>query len=448
MKKTNRLNELFKNKKQLNVSGSYLLYTQMQKQSLCAQITLTEKVDVDLLQKAVDRTQKRMPYLGDVLTLDKGKFYYTENTLPFVVTEFREGENVLRPTGCEENNFHLIDCVCQGNDIWVSMNHYLCDGLGSNLFIEATLLNYFSLKDGVEYEVDGVRFPGSPILPGEEEDQYDETYEVSPDYKPLGVSAIQDASKVMLPEIVDCDRDPAKDGYLFTELVLDEKEFVSFCKERSSSPAATLATFLSEVIIGVHPELFTIDNPVIGLIPISSRRFLGKDNTFKNTSTSVLIPFKKDNSKSFAEKCADARLKLKSGINPNRIRFETNAAKRMERLLATSDDYETIRNMFRKVPNYSVGTFTIDYVGGLRLGDTYRDRIDSFRYLCVMGNLDMFVSTNGGKFIITLGRCFSSDVYDRELEKKLKEQGLSVRSYALEPFKPPVTKLFDELGIE
>ena len=123
-------------------------------------------------------TLRRMPCFSDALVERKGDFYYTVNPLPFEVAE----TETLRRVGGAETNWHCLDVTCWNDTAWFSMFHGFCDGLGLNLFIEATLYNYFCIRDGKQYSAEGVRAPESPVLPEEEKDPFARAYELPEDF--------------------------------------------------------------------------------------------------------------------------------------------------------------------------------------------------------------------------------------------------------------------------
>lgn len=100
------------------------------------------------------------------------------NPLPFEVAETQ----TLRRVGGAQTNWHCVDVTYWNDTAWFSMFHGFCDGLGLNLFIEATLYNYFCIRDGKQYAVEGVRTPDSPVLPEEEKDAFAQAHDLPEDF--------------------------------------------------------------------------------------------------------------------------------------------------------------------------------------------------------------------------------------------------------------------------
>lgn len=66
------------------------------------------------------------------------------NPLPFEVAETQ----TLRRVGGAQTNWHCVDVTYWNDTACFSMFHGFCDSLGLNLFIEATLYNYWKDQSG------------------------------------------------------------------------------------------------------------------------------------------------------------------------------------------------------------------------------------------------------------------------------------------------------------
>ena len=125
-------------KKELALSASPYVYLAPDIHVFTVEVSHREKIDGDLLQRAMDRTLTRMPYLRDTFQEDHGAVYYAENPLPMTVAHTPE----IRRVGGAETNWHLLDLTWDGNKTWFSMFHGFCDGQGLNMFIESVLYHY------------------------------------------------------------------------------------------------------------------------------------------------------------------------------------------------------------------------------------------------------------------------------------------------------------------
>ena len=97
-------------KKELALSSSPYVFLPVDIPVYVVEFTHKDEVDADLLQKALDRTIARMPYLSDTLQIEGGAVYYAANPLPMEV-----GRGIwLRPVGGRETNYHMLDLTCDG----------------------------------------------------------------------------------------------------------------------------------------------------------------------------------------------------------------------------------------------------------------------------------------------------------------------------------------------
>ena len=162
-------------KKELALSASPYVYLPSEITLYVVEVTHKDEVDADLLQKALDRTIARMPYLADTLQIEGGAVYYAKNPLPMEV-----GRGVwLRPVGGRETNYHLLDVTCDGRVTCFSMFHGFCDGQGINALVESVLYHYYCMRDGVEYDPCGIRTDAGAMSEAEEADPCSLTYEAA-----------------------------------------------------------------------------------------------------------------------------------------------------------------------------------------------------------------------------------------------------------------------------
>ena len=119
-------------KKELALSASPYVYLPADIPVYTVEVTHREEIDGELLQRALDKTLQRMPYLTDTFTEEHGAMYYAENPLPMTVAHTDQ----LRRVGGPETNYHMLDLTWDGNKTWFSMFHGFCDGQGINAFLE------------------------------------------------------------------------------------------------------------------------------------------------------------------------------------------------------------------------------------------------------------------------------------------------------------------------
>ena len=165
-------------KKELAISGSPYVYLPVDIPAYTVEVTHCDPIDGELLQRALDRTIQRMPYLSDTLTIEHGAVYYAKNPLPMEAAHTAS----IRHVGGSETNYHMLDLIWDGHTTCFSMYHGFCDGQGINAFLESVLYHYYCMKDGVEYDPNGIRADSTRMTEGETLEPFSKQYEVSPDF--------------------------------------------------------------------------------------------------------------------------------------------------------------------------------------------------------------------------------------------------------------------------
>ena len=230
-------------KKEMALSSSPYVYLPVDIPAYTVELTHRDPIDGELLQRALGRTLQRMPYLSDTLVIEGGAVYYAKNSLP--------------------------------------MFHGFCDGQGINAFLESALYHYYCMKDGVEYDPNGIRSDSTRATEAETFEPFSRQYEVSPDFAMPERREMPTAYH--LPEIV-----PNRSGEVLEYgFRLPSEALMQFVKANGTSPSVMLSMLVGEAIQRVHPDA---DAPIFVNIPVSVRRQLGCEETFKNCSSRIILP--------------------------------------------------------------------------------------------------------------------------------------------------------------
>ncbi|MBQ9057848.1 MAG: hypothetical protein IJ125_01540 [Atopobiaceae bacterium] len=424
--------------KEQNFSGATQLYTELPVRTYVGEVEISSEVDGDILQNAMNDVLERAPYFADALVEHNGDFFYAENPLPMEVTK-----GGLRTTGGPETNYHNIDVTYEGKVMSFSMNHGLCDGQGLNLFIEAVINRYFSRKDGVDYPAGGLRVPGQPVLDGEEADGIAHLEPMEPTPEIEAVLAQRYRKSYVLPEAAG-----EHLGHMHVMTVhVPVDELVGFARSCGSSPAPTLATLMAQTVFSVHPEC---DEPVLAIIPASTRDALGVPNTFKNAADGTFVYFDQNDGATFAERTNAAREALRAQVAPDFLRFL--AAGLRERIARTQGMHSFAEK--RKVIDITgLGEppIFVDYIDGLR-AEGFEDQVVSFRYLASPQRdnaecLGLMATVINGHFDLALNRSFATDVYDRAFITTLESHGIPFERGAESTYLSPRNGLITALGL-
>ena len=182
---------------------------------------------------------------------------------------------------------------------------------------------------------------------------------------------------------------------------------MAFVKENGTSPAVMLSMLVGETILRMHPDA---DAPIVSNIPVSVRRMLGCEETFKNCSGRVVLPVSGTpmDALPFAQRAAQLRGVLKMQMNQDLYRMTYNYIGGMyrKRMSEAADYREEIRK-----PAAFLGvchdTFYIDYIGSLHKTG-YSEQITDVRFLCepALGNtLHLNIIEHNGQFRVACLAC-------------------------------------------
>jgi NRPS condensation-like uncharacterized protein len=211
----------------------------------------------------------------------------------------------------------MLDLTWDGNKTWFSMFHGFCDGQGISAFLETVLYYYYCLKDGKTYEPNGIRTDASPMDEGEFQEPLSHPYAIDPGF--TMPEKKEQPAPYHLPEF-----SPTRDtSFRVYSLRVSSGEMMDFVRKNGTSPSVMFSMLMGEAILRVHPEA---DAPVMANVPVSLRKMLGCEETFKNCSGRIILPIHGTpmDAMPFAERAAALRGLLKMQMNPNIQRITYN----------------------------------------------------------------------------------------------------------------------------
>ena len=418
-------------KKEMAISSSPYVYQPMDIPAYTVEVTHRDPIDGKLLQRALDRTIHRMPYLSDTLTIDHGAIYYANNPLPMEAAHVAG----IRHVGGSETNYHMLGLTWDGNVTWFSMYHGFCDGQGIYTFLESVLYHYYCMKDSVEYDPNGIRADSTEMTEAETFEPCSRQYEVSPDF--TMPENRQQPAFYHLPEIVrNHGGEVEEHGFL-----LPSEAFMKFVKANGTSPSVMFSMLVGEAITRLHPDA---DAPVMVNIPVSIRRQLGCEETFKNCSSRIMLPISGTpmDALPFDQRAAQLRAMLKQQMAPDRFRAIYNRLGQIyrERMEQATDYREELK---KPAGFFSVfhDTFYIDYIGSMHKTG-YSEQITDVRFLCkpAAGNtLHLNVIEHNGEFRVTCLACSEIAPLADALEQVIQAHDLPVQRMPVQHFALPLT---------
>jgi len=226
--------------------------------------------------------------------------------------------------------------------------------------------------------------------------------------------------------------------------------FMAFVKGNGTSPAVMFSMLVGEAILRVHPDA---DAPIVANAPVSVRRMLGCEETFKNCSSRVTLPVHGTpmDALPFAQRAAQLRSVLKMQMDTELYHVQYNYLGGMyrKRMGEATDYQEEI-----KKPAGFLGvchdTFYIDYIGSMHK-TAYSEQITDVRFLCkpALGNtLHINIIEHNGSFRLTCLACSDITPILDALEQVIKDHELPFERTPEQRFTLPKTNWRDGMALD
>ena len=393
-------------------SGQSFLYRSGGYNSTVVEVRMAERVTAGNLQAALTKVSRRFPYLMQKLVEVDGVYHLVDDHNSLVAKRTRG----YRQLGSMATGYHLIDVTYIDNLIRVAFHHGLCDGGGIKPFVESLIYYYCCDKYHREFSSEGIRTVGQPIAPGE----YTEPFGSEPFAIEGEVSKAEHVDEVRLPEATTTPL-----GCWRTQFVLDEATFVAASKRIGATPSIMLALVLSHAIARVLPAETLAEKAVVCNVAVDYRHAIGADATHCNCVGSVALPLTAADDAAGWEATAHRwRALLAAAREPNTVRAALNKQIGLFNRLEQTKGLEAKRSMMSFFDSLLSDTYTLSYLGRLRLND-YAEHVESACFYS--GNrsgISLSVLAAAGKFCIDMHQGFPGDRYVRAFEDALRPYGL------------------------
>ncbi len=202
--------------------------------------TLTEEIDCNIMNSAMQKTIKRYPYFAfRIIKTEKG-YDKIENSLPIVVKESFSNEIIL---GSEDVNYHWVAAAVDGRQLKLFMSHIIADGRSFMLFYKTLLYCYISEKYQIQLDPTDIILPDSEISP--EEDVKIEHLVDGAD----GSNFKNCEDPFVIPDEVEDEMN----GYRY-QITIPEKDFLKLSKSNDNSPITLLTIYMAKMFKRLFPE--------------------------------------------------------------------------------------------------------------------------------------------------------------------------------------------------
>ncbi len=268
-------------------------------------IRMSEPVDPNLLQKAVELALIRFPQMKIGMTRGAHDYHYYYNDRPPVVLPFED----ISPyhMGSADNNGYLFTVGYQDKTIYMEYQHSVADGHGFDQLIRSVLFEYLTLC-GKPVENDGsIRTRETAFSPSECEDGYQKLDRADPSEE--GHYTVDTSFHPQIPQ-ARYDDSPE----LMTEVTFSFEEMHKWTKAHGVSPVSLLYTALSFAIYRTYYTEADRGTPIVAEVPMDLRQIVPSDTT-RFFVALLDLPFEYEwFSLPFAEACA----KVKEAFNTQR----------------------------------------------------------------------------------------------------------------------------------
>ncbi len=416
-----------------NACGATQFYGK-KKRSYIVEITLSEPIRGEFLQQAVDKALVRLPYYRSAFVRKKGLYYYADNDLPLLVAESEQP----RVIGGKITNYHMVDVTYWKDKISFAMFHGLCDGLGFNRFIEAVLYHYVCFKDGRVYNDEGIYTDKIPYDPAETADIH--SMRRKADIKKVK-AAMGTETRIRLPELEGTE----VEKMYSLPLRVKTGDFLGWCKANNASPAAGAAAIMTQAIVR---EIGIREGVIMSVIPISLRKALQAEKTFKNAYAAIFVPTTPEDARrlSTGELAARIRVAMKEKLTGEFPKLVSAGMNTIIHLGSRMPTYYLKNKVMAMSENNPQNTFFVDYVGGLRTND-YAGQIRHVRYLNAPpanGATFLLMSETAGYFHINFTQTIPSDRYYLAFGDILDELGIPYERLPFDSYLNPEVELPEE----
>lgn len=396
---------------ELSTAGMLLGSSEQYRWTFRLRYTMTDTVDGEALNWAVQESIKRYPYFALEVYLDQEsqRLGTIPNSRPIVVNH---GDAPLN-LHTEAVNYHVFYVNYEGKLISINFNHAFCDGPGIFPFVHTLLFLYIYRKTGVMPDKAGVWLPGEEIS---EEELYDPLRDM------LNNDAV--AAKANNLQTVPFFVPIEQPGKVYYMLTMPEDAFLKKAKAAGSSPAALLPAYMCRAIFDLNPGKI---GTVVSEIAVNPRFALAAEKSHCNLACGAYISYPDTQSEWTVDALARyGRQMIKDYVTSPDLLADIKENARINQQLLNMKPGKALRLAnaigFHKL---YLSTFACSYAGKMNWGNLEK-HIESLSVLtdAVENGLLLELLSINSRFHITVNQPFTDDRYVKRLAELLREDGI------------------------
>lgn len=400
-------------------------------------VRMKDKVDIDVLEKAVNTAIKRYPYFAVKISLDKdGGYLLLPNDKRIVVMP--TGKN-LPKLGSNDVNEHLIYADCKGKNIFLNISHCMCGGKGFQPWVMTTIYEYVKEKYKVEPDAPGIRKADSELLPGETAEP---TMEMLCEEPPVFKRKIE-KSPTLGMDYLNGLFNPFMRKPNYWVFVIDQADLLKVARQNDSS----VITFFFIIFARVLDRFFSKKyKTIVGECAHNPRESMGLPNTHCDLLSHIHVNFDRDRLDGDLETLGTmARGQVILQADPSVSHAEV---RKLFNLYEAVDREHGIKNKRKYMAKNSLstgkdaqhGSYIVNYTGQMDWGEV-ADYIQWYAFV-IEGHFTIEITALGDKIIVGFMQLINTDKYARAFQEELNKVGVSCKT------KGPYPKLLPkhELG--
>ena len=388
------------------------------------QVELTETIDKDLLQVAVDAVLERFPMFK--VRLKSGFFwtYLDYNEQPFFVQPLTH--HVCGSLSPKDHNGYLFQLYYRGKLIVLEMFHSLADGTGAFAFIKTLIYEYLVLK-GYRITPDNMILTRDSLPSIEEYEDSNLTY-----YDPNNHEHVQEQRAFLIKGT------PIADGN--TGLIsgtLSTKEMLALARNNNATVTEYLVALLMHTIyvtqIQYREHLKENQKPVKIFVPVNLRKFF-PSNSLRNFTNFVKTDMMMNRSDiTFAEILELTKKQFAFGLTPKElIRKMSENVSFEKNIFLRATPYFLKKFALRigyKMLGLLLNTLSFSNLGKIDFPESMEPYIDNIAVAAYSGKyntLNLGIVTYKDKFKLMFTRSIVETTIEREFFRHFTAQGIHV----------------------
>ncbi len=381
-------------------------------------VRLKERVDKEVLNRAVQLSAKRYPYFCRKVIRRGDDYEILHNEAPIPVNEGSAGICF----GSEEANGHFLAVCFRDKNIWLDLYHSMADMKGFLPWVKTVVYLYLTEKTGKALPSDGIRLPGEAFLEGETEDPFADVL-ITDDIYPL--FQVKPA-KNFFPDRRYAEG-PGRIRYYMT---VSEAGLMELAKENDGSPVAASSFFVKEMFGKLFPDREGL--PVVAGIAHSLRDLCRGEENYHDQTTLFNVRFdERMNALPFDRQMTCCRGQIILQGDPENMLYEIRRKAEFANKLDALKTAEEKRNLYRMTPDQVVNypeTFAISYLGKTDWG-SITDALDGVFLSCraMVSPIMIVIVPFRGSFCFTLIQRDDTSVYAETLSELFAQYGIETK---------------------